>query len=615
MSASGSSIGLQSSSASFRFVLILAGSWLLFFGLGVHGFWRDGYQTWDEMTFRSLQLFHLHFHRYHESHPPHHGESIHAIPLSLQIARFGAGFWALAIFPAALGWVFSDGLSRWWARLTWSGHVVVCGHCSRTLSLIADLRGKRVIFIGRCPSPKTELPTGVVFLEGGEHDQITALLGQAAVHRAATLIALNEDDRTNLEILIAANQLCRKRRASLGALECHAHLKDSHLKSGLSHLMARQLERLDHLRPRLFNYYEIAARVLACGFPLPESLVERRPSHEHYVIVGFGSFGQNVALKLIKMGQQLLKTSSGFEVVRPRITVVDPRAKIELGQFLRAHPTVQDLCDGGEISVIEHTCESAEFLDLKFVGQADPGSKISVIFCLEREELTLRCALLLRDHPEAAANGLGRIYLRLAHSERLEGLVERLPGEHGKPAISLFAPDREIFSADAILRQSLDVLADELHKGWLRIADADARANNVPTAAGKSWDELSEQDRDSNRESADHLWAKLRALGYQLERVPAGEIAPPVDEKLIAGLLEHEDTLARAEHYRWLTWRLLNGWKHGPQRDERAMLHPDIVPYEELAAATREKDKVSTRAIPGLLKTGQLRAVRVSPEN
>lgn len=598
------------------FALIIA---VASFGLGFWAYWSHGTGAADS-AFQSLQMFHLHY------HAPHDGSK----PLTLEVARFGAACFGLGLLPAMLGVsLFRGDWRRFCARHFWGGQVVVCGHCSRTLSLLKDLRTarpgqnrQRVVFVGHCPSPFGDLPPGVVHLEGNA--ETGDLLQAAGVHRAARLVALNEDDRSNLEILIAAGRICEERKRRGSPLECFAHLQDTHLQSGL-HVHLGDTRRFSkHLRIHLFNYYEIAARFLARSFPLPEALLDKVPLPEHYIIVGFGSFGQNVARKLVKMGQifvheGVVAGADVWKVVPPRVTVIDPQGETAAAPFLRTHETFEERC---QWQLLPLSCESPQFLNLSFLDAADAPARTSIIFCLENETVSLRTALLLHDFCRKAQRdkGIDALYLRLAHPERLGDLITRFTADRRKPALHLFAPDSDIFSADAIFGASLDALARAIHDEWLAVEIRDRRDNNQAPAAGRTWEDLSEQDQESNREAADHMWAKLRTLGYELHQPVPGEPVAPPDPALLAELMAREDELARVEHYRWMTWRWLDGWRFGPVRTSmediesgKPKFHPDMVPYEQLDNATKERDKVNIRVISRLLREGRLSAVKKSP--
>lgn len=47
-----------------------------------------------------------------------------------------------------------------------------------------------------------------------------------------------------------------------------------------------------------------------------------------------------------------------------------------------------------------------------------------------------------------------------------------------------------------------------------------------------------------------------------------------------------------AGHESWLTQKLAEGWKYGPEKDPDRKLHPCIVPFEELPREQRAKDYI-----------------------
>lgn len=597
-------------------LVTLAASWLTFFGLGVWGH-LELHNDLADSLFKSLQLFHLHH------YPFPKGVHSGALPWTLQVARFGAGLWALALLPALLGLLFHGAVARWWVRRAWSGHYIVWGHCRRALNLVTDLaaEGRRVVFIGQCPVPQAQLPRRVVFMESGE-DRAVAL-ARARVQRAAHLVALNGDDATNLEVLVAAEKLSASRPRGEPPLDCAVHFADTHFQGGLYRTVVSQADaRTARVRQHLFSYYDLVAGALVRSLPLAAVDARTAALPEHFVIVGFGNFGQTVARRLVRTGLQLHRDDNAWKVTRPRITVVDQRGEYATGAFLLANPQFADYCD---LNTLELSSHDPRFLDLHFLQAGPPARRTTVLLCLWDETVTLRTALLLREQSRVVATGLDLIALRLADPYRLGSLLHQLdsrvtapthpagPADTSTPPVPRiihFAPDREVFTADALLHRSLDVLAREVHQAYLGVAAADARANNLAPAAERSWDELSEDDREGSREAADHTWAKLASLGFDLRRVERGQKVPAPDPALIEALQQTEEVMARLEHERWMAWRVLNGWQWGATRDNVRRLHPDIVDYDELAETTKDKDRVIVRAIPKLLREGRLRVVR-----
>lgn len=49
--------------------------------------------------------------------------------------------------------------------------------------------------------------------------------------------------------------------------------------------------------------------------------------------------------------------------------------------------------------------------------------------------------------------------------------------------------------------------------------------------------------------------------------------------------------LARNVHDTWARRRLDEGWRYGPERDERHKRHPCLVPYEQLPDSEKEYDR------------------------
>ena len=109
------------------------------------------------------------------------------------------------------------------------------------------------------------------------------------------------------------------------------------------------------------------------------------------------------------------------------------------------------------------------------------------------------------------------------------------------------------------------------------------------------WDELIESYREANRQQADHISVKLRAVGC----VAINKISQQSRPEATWSQSEIE-ILSKMEHQRWNANRWLEGWQYGP-RDDSKKLHPNLVPWEELDEPTREYDRKAVQQIPALL--------------
>ncbi len=58
-------------------------------------------------------------------------------------------------------------------------------------------------------------------------------------------------------------------------------------------------------------------------------------------------------------------------------------------------------------------------------------------------------------------------------------------------------------------------------------------------------------------------------------------------------LSELIERLAANNHDHWALQRIAEGWRFGPERNDKAKTHPDLVPYEELQDSEKEYDRRS----------------------
>ena len=60
-------------------------------------------------------------------------------------------------------------------------------------------------------------------------------------------------------------------------------------------------------------------------------------------------------------------------------------------------------------------------------------------------------------------------------------------------------------------------------------------------------------------------------------------------------LSELIERLATNNHDHWALKRIDEGWRFGPDRNDKTKTHPDLVPYEELPDSEKEYDRRSVR--------------------
>ena len=559
--------------------------------------------------YRGLQLFHL-----HDTHWPEPQSN------GARAVRYGAAAYALA-FPAILfGWFFQGGLARLLHQLPWGRFVVVAGEVDGARQLALDIaRNKhRVVWARKRrghDAQEDDGEGGVLVIEGNL-DDAEFWQNKVCLDRASDIVVMAEDDATNIELSLTLEGALRGKHPG-NSIRCHIQLADLHLKKGLVQLLPTDAE-CGSLTRCYFNQYEIMARLLARQHPLPVDIAETGGLGEHYIIVGFDQLGQNVALKLVKMGQQVVRRQGPagpvFEVCKPRITVVDKRGDKAAEVFLRAHPGFKQTC---HFNVIPADCTEREFLELAFLKTDGTVAHTSLIFCLTNEATVVSTILMMLDICERPEKNIDAIYYHAAHEEGVGHLLHKEQSRLSQQIpIITFAPEKEVFTEDVILNRSLDVLAERVHREYVQVTESIKDVNNPAPAASKTWMALTEEEREGNREPVDHLWAKLRTLGYNLETLPllksTKHLPPDEDTALIQEAIGcHMEELASSEHYRWMAWRLINGWTYGSTRDNTRKLHPDMVAYGQLREADKEKDRAIVRIIPELIKKGRLRVAKI----
>jgi hypothetical protein len=111
------------------------------------------------------------------------------------------------------------------------------------------------------------------------------------------------------------------------------------------------------------------------------------------------------------------------------------------------------------------------------------------------------------------------------------------------------------------------------------------------------YDQLPDELKGQNIDSAHKLPAKLAAVGYAI--LPARQGTPPVE--FPPEVLER---LAELEHDRWLRKKLRDGWRFGTPRIDKAKQHPAMLPWRDMTAEESAKlypegpDRIGLTALP-----------------
>jgi len=121
----------------------------------------------------------------------------------------------------------------------------------------------------------------------------------------------------------------------------------------------------------------------------------------------------------------------------------------------------------------------------------------------------------------------------------------------------------------------------------------------------RSYAELPENEKESNRNNVKDIPNKLVSIGYAM--IPARGNESPVkfqDDDI--------EELAKGEHKRWVKEKTDAGWKPAEKTIKERKLHKDLIPWNELPEEEKEKDRVLVRGIPLILTKAGYIMVKIS---
>jgi hypothetical protein len=478
------------------------------------------------------------------------------------------------------------------------GHVVICGLGQKGVRLANAFRdvGYRVVAIEREPTNRGVAECrrrGVVVWIGDATDP--AVLGKARLRKAEYLIAVCGSDSVNAEVAVVARKVVRGRR---GVLRTFVHIVDVALCSLLREREIASQE--EHsLRLEFFNIYESGSRELLRRYPpFSTSGIHGSPP-PHIVVVGLGQMGRTLVVQAAEMWRE---SRSGSEA-RLRVTAVERLATSKIDLLAAQHPGLQKVCDVNPVPI---DIRSAAFEHGDFLADGEGRLDIDAVYvCLDDPGLGMDAGLaLLRRVP-------GRdvpVVVRTVQSSGLAGLFAESTAHDRLHTFSLL---EETCTVEVLLGGVYELLARAIHADYLTRQHLEGESSGT-NAAAVAWESLPEHLKESNRDQAADIGAKLAAVGCGIEPLTDW------DAELLAFSPEEVELLAGIEHVRWMNHRREDGWRFVPgPKDEARKTHPDLVPYEELTEAEQEYDRNTVRGIPAFLRRAGFRVYRLqeaSPE-
>lgn len=596
-------------------------------------------------AYHTLQLFILHAPHLEGKVPPplHWGRWLAAV----------AGFSATIIM---LMRVFRSEWQLFLASYGWDGHVVICGlgRLGRQLAEEYRRNGKRIVAITRGSAEHIELARdhGIGVLTGDACNLQD--LKRAGALKASQVIAACGDDQTNVAVAAAVRQLLVDEKARNGArcqhdLESYILIADPQLRQTLRQdnpTLFPDGRKLGYsVKVRGLDLFELAARQALNERPLDFTGIREDEEKEdqrvvHLVIVGFGPMGQQLALQAAKIGH-----FANFKKLK--VTVFEREGSSRPENFHTRYPMLsKKICDFTSEPVSIDAADSVKKVACSARPQEEQEELVTFAICwdsgsetasaesnkmfekLERDDpINLRFALDLTKEIKEIKKTSRRV---LVFQTRKSGLGALVPWEGTGLQVRAFGMWEEAYTLDTLLHERQDAIAKALHRAYLK------KMGNKEGPACYEWDgdspPLKDCFKDSNRQAADHIPVKLRAIGIGYDtpgpkkdsRRGGQDRRDNISLNLLKQLLdENVELLAKMEHKRWCAEKWLQGYQYGTVREDEGSqkTHPLLqgwddltLPKEErLTEGEKELDREQVRAIPDALKEAD-RIYRIDPQ-
>lgn len=434
-----------------------------------------------------------------------------------------------------------------------SDHSIVCGIGDVGMQIIQNLRAAHysvvaVDLLGDSPYAATCEKAGVPVLQGDAKNPHVLLA--AGIRRAQTAIVCTGSDSENMDIALQIDAIhAQPRYLKSGRIQVLAELRNDWMHKRLIASDKRSLGS-GHVDLRLFNSFNAAARMLTKHLYLPPS-----PEFEArtFVLVGFGAYGREIALHLIRsspvaLGQML------------RIIVFDQDADTAKEKFAVTNPTATEMA-ALEFVTASVTPGSPDLVRTIEAKLESAGPLLGVALALGDDEVSLCAALEMRSLLDRNGHLHVPIYVRLEYYRRLGELVRSIENISSfSDRLQIFGTLEETLSPEVLFGSQLDAFAQALHEDYRqRAQDTLNPQANVP------FRELPEFMKMSNRWRADHTPLLLELAGLHLAR----DVQSPV---IIALSEEQVELLAQLEHRRYSIERRLVDIRFGSAQRQGARM-------------------------------------------
>lgn len=523
----------------------------------------------------------------------------------MEIARFaGLILPFLSVLFAFYGVVFRT-LCRIYLRFA-KGHVVIAGDGPAALSLAESSAkaGSVVVLILKEPQKETLIGLArqkIIVLEG-EASLPATLISARAAH-ARHVCAMMENEAVNLRVEAACQMVAAERRGSRAkplilhlllpslllrreARDLRKTQEDDRAKKSTQSGTKPEQPRVD---TRPFSLAETGVRqaMIQLAPALLDRCAQENQPCPHLLLIGFDDTNE-------AMAAWALTRLWSAHFAPPRVTVLSTDAAQSQSRFRAHFPQAQahDVwkADIAFLPMPDHDSAVTPAGLAEIEGSRGAITAISV--CLGDDSATLSTALsLLRAYNLNPPRPMPILMRETILSEFSKRYGRGHAAQNDGPYLVAFGQVQQIALPHVLLEGELDRNAALCHFAYEAFVGNSGRANghnSMDHAARGGWEQLGETYRHANRGVADHAVVKIWDAGLR----PARETGRPGSAAQGAAFDPAiAERLARTEHARWNADRILDGWRPGIERDNRARIHPSLISWEGLTENDKDKDR------------------------
>lgn len=571
--------------------------------IGVYGFheydslYTDLHLTLRDKAYFSLQLFTL------ES-----GGLDRAIPVSLEIARWCSPIWvSYAAIKGLLALMHMQSKTYYQLKTITNDHAIICGLSSKGSHIAKGLIKKNydVVVIDSNPdhpefNELSEL--GIKMIVGDALD--TVLMTDVKVQSASLLFATTEDDTKNIRIsanainIINESYFLKKDKSfntfirylvnifsnekiySKLELNCYVNVSDQTTKSLFykNPLFSRSSKRFN---AQMFNLYDRGARIIFDDYAPDKnrSILSINDAPISICIFGFSSLSRSLVI-------HIAHTAHYANNKKIKITIIDKLAKDKINSIKLSVPEIEKFIDFRTITA-SLDCMDISYLDDVF------SSKVDTVYVMTEDDIqAFSIAQSLVSYAKRNCTVRLPIVVGLMQVNPSSELLYK-EGHAFIDGISVFPLITKTSDADVVMGNSHDEIAKRIHEFYVKSKQTEGASVNSDTSM-KSWDELTEDMKDSNRGLADHFFIKKRALGRTDKEITNASDFNMPEDKI--------DTLASMEHKRWMAGKLMEGWVYASgEKCPDLKTSPLLIDYSMLSDDDKKYNREMIRGMTKLV--------------